>query len=153
MTRHTIFACAAVLAVATAAPMVSTAQAQGSSRAYTEGTVTVVTFVRTKPGMFDKYMQYLQSTYKKLMDAEKAAGIVVSYSVFTSEPRDAHDHDLALIVVYKNMAALDNLDDRSDAVANRIMGNTPEQRDVAAIDRESMREIIGSRVYRELVLK
>jgi hypothetical protein len=156
MKSYTILVYAIACLLATTAPAYTTVWAQGSqssNRAYTEGPVTQVTFVRTKPGMFNQYMQYLQSTYKKEMEAEKSAGIVVSYTTYASDPRDAHDHDLILTVVYKNMAALDSLEDRTDAVANRTLGNTPGQRDTQFIDRGAMREVLGTRLYRELLLK
>jgi hypothetical protein len=72
--RFTLACCAAAFALS---PLPAVAQNPVSSgRAYTEGTVTEVSYVRTKPGMFDKYMEYLQTTYKKSQDAAKAAGII-----------------------------------------------------------------------------
>ena len=47
------------LLVAGASGVVETAGAQASTRAYREGPVIQVSYIRTKPGMFDKYMQYL----------------------------------------------------------------------------------------------
>jgi len=131
----------------------STAGAQASTRAYREGPVIVVSYVRTKPGMFDKYMAYLNGAYKANLEAQKAAGIVVDYGIYTSDPRTPTDHDLMLAVVYKNWGALDNLADRTDAVANRILQNTPEQRAQQSIDRGSMRDILGNRTYQQLLLK
>src|ERR1700674_2370543 len=82
------------------------------SKSYTEGTVTNVTSVRTKPGMFDTYMKYLNTTYKPLMEDEKKAGIVLDYGIYRANPRSPHDPDLYLVLVYKNFAAFDGLDDR-----------------------------------------
>lgn len=149
--RFALTCCAAACALA---PLTIAAQATGSSgRAYTEGPVTEVSYIRTKPGMFDKYMEYLKSTYKKSNEAGKAAGIILDYSVHTSPARTPQDHDVMLVVVYRNWAAFDNLADRADAVANRVMGTTPQQRDVAFIDRGAMREVLGTRRYQVLVLK
>lgn len=148
--RFTLACCAAV--ALSALPAVAQ-NPVSSGRAYTEGTVTEVSYVRTKPGMFDKYMEYLQTTYKKSQDAAKAAGIILDYSVHTSPPRTPQDHDVMLVVAYRNWAAFDNLADRADAVANRAMGTTPQQRDVAFIDRGAMRDLVGTRRYQQLVLK
>src|SRR5256886_15844396 len=89
-----------------------TAGAQASTRSYREGPVIAVSYIRTKPGMFDRYMQYLDGPYKTNLEAQKAAGIVLDYGIYTSEPRTPADHDIMLTVVYKNWGALDNLADR-----------------------------------------
>jgi hypothetical protein len=73
------------------------------SKSYTEGQVTNVSSVRTKPGMFDAYMKWLDTTYKQLMEEEKKAGIVVDYAVYGAAPRSPHDPDLYLVVTFKNM--------------------------------------------------
>ncbi len=143
----------ASLLISSTSGVAATAAAQASTRAYREGPVIVVTYVRTKPGMFDKYMAYLNGAYKANLEAEKAAGIVVDYGIYSSDPRTPADHDLMLAVVYKNWGALDNLADRTDAVANRVLQSTPEQRAQQSIDRGSMRDILGNRTYQQLLLK
>lgn len=130
-----------------------TAGAQASTRSYREGPVVSVSYIRTKPGMFDRYMQYLNGPYKTNLDAQKAAGIVLDYAIYTSETRTPNDHDVMLTVTYKNWGARDNLADRSDAVVNRALQNTPAQRDQQFIDRGAMRESLGSRTYQQLFPK
>jgi hypothetical protein len=135
-----------------AATNTATSQA-ATTRAYTEGSIGVTTYVKTKPGMFDRYMAYLDGPYKTEMEAEKAAGIIQDYMILTSEARTPADHDVMLIVVYKNWAALDGLQDRTDAIANRALQSTPQQRDQQFIDRGAMREILGNRTYQRLMLR
>src|SRR2546430_14783266 len=130
-----------------------TAGAQASTRSYREGPVIAVSYIRTKPGMFDRYMQYLDGPYKTNLEAQKAAGIVQDYGIYASDPRTPTDHDILLTVVYKNWGALDNLADRSDAIVNRALQSTPEQRAQQFIDRGAMRESLGSRTYQQLLLK
>ncbi|MGO9512116.1 MAG: hypothetical protein ACLP2F_00545 [Steroidobacteraceae bacterium] len=122
------------------------------SKSYTEGTVTEVTSIRTKPGMFDAYMKWLDTTGKQIREDEKKAGLIVDYAVYAAMPRSPHDPDLYLVITYKNMAALDGLDDRAEPIIRKIWST----RDAAAkadIDRESMREILGSQLIRRLDLK
>src|SRR5438270_11905589 len=133
--------------------VVQIAGAQASTRAYREGPVIAVSYIRTKPGMFDKYMAYLDGPYKTNLEAQKAAGIVLDYGIYTSEPRTPADHDVLLTIVYKNWGSLDNLQDRSDAIVNKALQSTPEQRAQQFIDRGAMRESLGSRTYQELTLK
>jgi hypothetical protein len=122
------------------------------SNSYTEGPVTDVSSVRTKPGMFDTYMKWLDTTYKQLMEEEKKAGIIVDYAVYAAAPRSPHDPDLYLITTFKNMAALDGLDDRLEPIERKVWA-TRDAANKADADRESMREILGSQLIRRLNLK
>jgi hypothetical protein len=121
------------------------------AKSYTEGAVTELSFVKVKPGKFDDYMNYLSTTYKTVMEANKKAGLITGYAVYSAQPRSPQEPDLILSVVYPNMAALDRIDE-GEAVAAKVMG-TPEAQSKAAIDREAMRELLGSELVRELVLK
>ncbi len=148
----------ALLALAAAASILGTAAASNpaaaqSTRVYREGPVVVVSYIRTKPGMFNKYMEYLNAAYKANMDAEKAAGLVTDYAIYTSDARNPTDHDVMLTVTYKNWGALDGLADRTDPVVNRALQSTPQQRDQQFADRGAMREVLGTRTYQQLYLK
>jgi hypothetical protein len=122
------------------------------SKAYTEGTVIEVTSIRTKPGMFDAYMKWLDTTGKQLREDEKKAGLILDYAVYGALPRSPHDHDIYLVITYKNMAALDGLSDRVEPLQRKIWA-TREAGAKAAADRESMREILGTELMRRLDLK
>jgi hypothetical protein len=143
----------ACLLFAGASGVVQTAGAQASTRAYREGSVISVSYIRTKPGMFDKYMAYLDGPYKTNLEAQKAAGLILDYGIYTSEPRTPADHDIMLTVVYKNWSAFDNLADKTDAIANKTLSSTPDQRAQQFADRSAMRESLGSRTYQQLTLK
>jgi hypothetical protein len=122
------------------------------SKAYTEGTVVEVTSIRTKPGMFDAYMKWLDTTGKQLREDEKKAGLILDYAVYQALPRSPHDPDIYLVITYKNMAALDGLSDRVEPLQRKIWA-TREAGAKAAADRESMREVLGSELMRKLELK
>ena len=151
--KSRLLAVAAGLMILAVSAATNTATSQATTRAYTQGPIAVTTYVKTKPGMFDRYMAYLDGPYKTELEAEKAAGIVLDYAILTSEARTPPDHDVMLVVMYKNWAALDGLQDRTDAIANRALASTPQQRDQQFIDRGAMRDIIGSRTYQRLLLK
>ena len=130
--------------------MLTTANGQ-EDKTYKEGMVTQVTYIKIKPGKFDDYMKFLDTTFKTLMDANVKAGLVVRYSVFQANPRTPQEADLILAITVQNMAALDKTDE-ADAVAAKVMGSNDSQ-NKAAIDRESLRTVLGSELIRELVLK
>lgn len=120
--------------------------------AYTEGPITTISYIKIKPGMFDAYLRYLQSTYKQFMEEQKKAGLVVDYGVYQAFARSPRDADLYLSVTYKNWATFDGLTEKSDAISRKIWGSL-EKADSAAVDREKLREVLGGEVVQELILK
>ena len=121
-------------------------------RPYAEGTVSVVTSIRTEPGQNETYMKYLATTYKQLMEEQKKAGIIVDWSVFTARPRTPDGPNLYLVTTYKNLAAMDGLQDKTDAIQEKFIGNQ-EARDAAMVARGKMRSMVGSEVIRKVEFK
>ena len=146
MKKSVLILCAAIMAIST-----SVTRAQ-EDHAYTQGSVTIVSFVRTEPGMFDEYLRYLSNTYKKLMEESKKQGIVTDYAVYQATPRDPQDADVILTVTYKNMAALDSVQARTDPIIKEIFGSLSKAASASA-DREKLRKQLGSQMVRQLILK
>jgi hypothetical protein len=121
-------------------------------RAYKEGPVSVVTFIKIKPGQFDNYMKYLDTTYKPLMEAFAKNKVILGFKVYQGQAHNPHDADVILSVTYANMAALDNLNDRTDSIVEGLVGDRAKRNQKAA-DREALREVLGSENIRELILK
>jgi hypothetical protein len=119
---------------------------------YQDGPVTVVSSIRTLPGMHDTYLRFLATTYRTNMEAAKKEGIILDYRVYETSPRSPDEPNLYLTVTYKNMAALDGLDERMEPIMQRSFGNQAA-RDTAAVDREKMRRQIGQEMIREVVFK
>jgi L-rhamnose mutarotase len=140
----------AFLAVLLVSAASITALAQ-DAKPYKDGPVSDVSYIRTKPGQFDNYMKWLAGPWKNLMDAQKKAGLVSDYAVYMTEPATPNDPNLILVVTMPNMAALDRTDE-ADAVAAQVMGSTSQQ-NKATIDRGTMRDVLGSRLVRQAVLK
>jgi hypothetical protein len=131
---------------------VAVSGAQAADRPYTEGVVSEISSIRTEPGKFDDYMAWLAGPYKQMMEAQKAAGLIVDYAVYATSPRSPSDPDLYLVTVYKNLAALDDLAAKSDPIAEKLQGSLAEQ-NKAYIERGKMRTVLGSQLVREAVLK
>ena len=142
----------ATLAVAALSLTATSTVLADDSKSYTEGPVTVVTAIRTKPGMFDAYMKWLDTTGKQIRDDQKKAGIILDYAVYSANPRSPHDPDLYMTITYKNMAALDGLDDRVEPLMKKIYASR-DASNKASADRESLREILGTELIRKLELK
>jgi hypothetical protein len=143
---------ASLLLAAACACLFSAQVLADDTRAYKEGPVTQITYVKVKPGQFDNYMKWLDTNYKPLNEALMKAKVVVGYKVYEQDARDPHDADLILAVTYANMAALDNLDDRTDPIVEKFQGSRDKQNQ-GFVERGSMREILGGKLVRELILK
>ena len=127
------------------------ASAAAEDKAYKEGPVTQISYIKIKPGKFDAYMKFLAGDYKKLMEAYIKAGLVTRYGVFSTRAKNPNEADLILTVTSPNYAALDKVDER-DAIAAKMVGSSDAQAK-ATIDRGAMRDIIGSELVQELILK
>ena len=121
------------------------------TKPYKEGNVTQLSYIKVKPGRFDDYMKFLDTTYKTLMEANKKAGLITGYAVYSTQARSPSEPDLVLAITYANMAALDRIDE-GDAVAAKVIGSKDVQ-NKSTIDRGAMREVLGGEIIRELILK
>jgi L-rhamnose mutarotase len=126
--------------------------AVAQDRPYTEGPVSVVSSIRTEPGMYEAYMRYLHTTYKPMMEEAKKAGVILDYSIYNRSPRGPDEPNMYLVVTYKNMAAMDGLTDKMDPIQQKYIGD-PAKRDAAAIERTKMRKQLGTEMIREMELK
>ena len=77
----------------------------------------------------------------------------MDYKVFLKETRnDPKDWDLALAVLYKNHAAMDNLAAKGETVRDKILGGKQQAQQLAE-KRTEIREIISSELVQEIMLK
>ena len=127
----------------------------GSAQAeapYTEGSVWQVTMVHTKPGMSDDYLKGLAKNLKTTMEEQKKQGLILSYKILLGQAATPGDFDIVNMVEYANMAAPDGLREKTDPIATKLIGNDDQQRQ-SAMKRAEIREIVGSKLMREITLK
>jgi hypothetical protein len=117
-----------------------------------DGTVGALSFLHVKPGMNPAYDKYLANEWKKMEDAMKAAGITLSYKVITTEAHSPTDWNLMLMVEYKDMASLEANQDKADALLQKMFGSD-EKVMQGFKDRTEIREVIGNRLAREMILE
>jgi hypothetical protein len=124
------------------------------NRPFKNGTVWNVSFIRIKPGMNVAYMNYLAGQWKKEQDALKAEGMTLSYKVLATEAHGTGDWNLLLMTEYKDMATMEANEDKADALAQRVVGNDDNQKQMQGYkDRLEIREVMGTRLAREIVFK
>src|SRR6476646_2375524 len=123
-----------------------------SDAPYTEGPVWTITMVKTKYGMTDEYLKGLAKTLKGTLDEAKKQNLVLDYKILLGNTATPQDFDILIMVESKNMAALDNGREKFDPIARKVVGTTDQQQ-ALAVKRLDIREIVGSKLMREITLK
>jgi len=121
------------------------------SRPYHDGSVWGIGQIRVKPGMGEAYMAYLTSQWKTQQEALKKEGIILSYKVITTEAHGPQDFNMLLMTEYKDLASYEANQDKADALMQRVIGD--DQKQIQGYrDRSEIREVLGNRLGREIIL-
>lgn len=137
-----------VVAVLASQPAV----AQTTERVWDQGTVWSITYVETKPNMFNSYLKNLSQVWRAFLEDQKEAGDVISYKILNVQnPRDG-EPDLMLLTEFKNMAVFDQSVDDFEALAAKVMGIL-EDMQTDNVAREEMRTIRSTVLTREIHFK
>jgi len=123
-----------------------------SDAPYTEGPVWTVTMVKTKTGMTDEYLKELAKTLKGTLEEAKKQNLVLDYKILLGNPATPQDFDILIMVESKNMAAQDNTREKFDPIARKVVGTTDQQQAIQ-VKRLDIREIMGTKLMREITLK
>ena len=122
------------------------------NRPYHNGSVWNIAFIRIRPGMDTAYMNYLAGSWKAEQEAQKKDGNIVSYKVLSVEGHTPGEFNLMLMTEYKNLATMEANEDKSEAVAQKVVGNDAVQMQ-GYKDRLEIREVMGDRLAREIILE
>jgi len=147
-----MFALARICAAQTTSPAAGSATTAGMMAPYSEGPVWELTMVRTKAGMEDDYLKNLANAYKSTSEEAKKQGIIMDYKILIGDAANKDDYNLLLMVEYKNMAAFDGLRQKTDPIAQKLIGGEEQLRQ-GSVKRMELREILGSKTMREITLK
>ncbi len=118
---------------------------------YTNGTVWTVTMIKIAPGMDQMYLQYLGSQFKKSEDAQVKAGFEKSYKILRTMD-DGGAWNMLILREYASLASMEANEDKSDALAEQTNGTDQAQMQ-GYQDRSKYREVVGTKVMRDFVLK
>ena len=121
------------------------------NRPYHNGSVWSIAFIRMKPGMETAYLNYLAGPWKANQEAAKKEGLILSYKVIGAEGHTPADWNLMLLTEYKDLATMEANEDKGDALAQKMVGNDEKQMQ-GYKDRLEIREVMGDRLAREIVL-
>lgn len=121
------------------------------TRPFHPGTVWEIQFIRVKPGMDNAYKSWLASDWKKEQEAFKASGLILGYKVLETEAHGQNDYNMMLMTEFKDLATVESNEQKADAIAQQVAGSD-QQQEQGYKTREALREPLGTRVAREVVL-
>jgi len=121
-------------------------------RPYRDGTVWNVSFIRMKPGMDTAYLNYVAADWKRNQEAAKKEGLILSYKVLVTEAHNPNDWNIMLMTEMKDMGSMEANQDKADALTQKMVGDDTKQMQ-GYKDRSEIREIMGDRLAREIVLE
>ncbi|MGH9929520.1 MAG: hypothetical protein ACREA9_09850 [Pyrinomonadaceae bacterium] len=122
------------------------------NRPYRNGSVWNIAFIRIKPGMDTAYLNYLAGPWKANQEAAKKEGLILSYKIISTEGHNPGDWNVMLMTEYKDLATMEANEDKGDALAQKMVGNDDKQMQ-GYKDRSEIREVMGDRLAREIVLE
>jgi hypothetical protein len=123
-----------------------------ANRPFHNGSVWSIAFIQMKPGMETAYLTYLASDWKREQEAMKKEGIIVSYKVIGAESHGPTDWNLMLMTEYKDLATMEANEQKADALGQQMFGGDEKIRQ-GYKDRLEIREVLGGRLAREVVLE
>jgi hypothetical protein len=123
-----------------------------SAMSYVEGSIWVLTFVKTKPGLADDYFKSISASLKPVYEEEKKQKMILDYKILSTDAVDDRDFNVIIMVEYPNMAALEGSRERVEPVLDKIIGSGDARRAMAT-KRLEVREILASKTMREIWLK
>jgi hypothetical protein len=142
-----VFARCLVALVFTAIPLSGVAQQD-----YTNVSVYRVVKMRILPGK-DKDFYAAFAYAPKIWEAEKAAGLILGYTIFHSVNYEGPEkYDVGYVVHVKNLAALDDFSNQAAPVIAKVYGSPEKRAEIMAL-RDGSSEVVSSELIREIELK
>ena len=142
----------AILRVLCVLAVVGTSTVAFSQQYFTNGPVIRIVKYRILPGKTADLYKWL-SNAPKILGAEKQAGLIQDFHfIHSTEFVGPDKYDVAVVITYKDMAALDALGEKAEPVVAKAWGS-PEARAAAGkLASESM-EVVSSELVRGIDLK
>jgi hypothetical protein len=119
---------------------------------FTPGSVWEVSMIRIHSGMDQAYMQYLDTELKKESDAAIKNGLMKSYKILRSQGDDA-EWNMLIMREYESFASLEKNAEKADEVLRQATGLDDQKGMQGYTDRAKIRDVVGVKFMREIVLK
>ena len=146
--KHKLVAATLLVVLATLA-----ASAYGQiHKYYSPGTVWGVTMIRIHPGMDQAYLEYLDTQLKKESDISIKNGFMKSYKILRSQDDDT-GWNMLILREYDSYASLEKNEEKADEALRQATGIDDQKGMQGYTDRAKIREVVGTKFMRELILK
>lgn len=133
--------------------LVTLTPAAHSQEHYTLGPVQRIILLDIKPGKGREFWTDLRQNVRPLYDEYKRQGLIQDYSVgLKTTAEGPEDWDVALILTFKNWAALDVFATKGDSVSMRYYGSYGKRSEAGA-RRSDAGTVISSFLVRGVTLK
>jgi hypothetical protein len=119
---------------------------------FTPGSVWGVTMIRIHPGMDQAYLEYLDTQLKKESDISMKNGFMKSYKILRSQGDDGK-WNMLLLREYDSFASLEKNEEKADEVLRQGTGIDDQKGMQGYMDRSKIREVVGTKFMREVILK
>ena len=120
---------------------------------YTLGPVSRITLVDIKPGKGSEFWTDLRQRVRPLYDEYKRQGLIQDYSMGLKTTADGpQDWDVAIVLTFKNWAALDAFATKGDSVSKSYYGSY-DKRSEAGAKRSEFGTVNASFLVRDITLR
>jgi len=119
---------------------------------FTPGSVWGVTMIRIHSGMDQGYLEYLDTQLKKESDISIKNGFMKSYKILRSQGDDA-DWNMLILREYDSFASLEKNEEKADEALRQATGIDDQKGMQGYMDRSKIRDVVGTKFMRELILK
>ena len=119
---------------------------------YTPGSVWGVTTIRIHSGMDQAYLQYLDTQLKKESEISIKNGFMKSYKILRAQDDDS-GWNMLILREYDSFASLEKNEEKADEMLRQATGIDDQKGMQGYTDRSKIREVMGTKFMRELILK
>jgi hypothetical protein len=119
---------------------------------YTPGSVWGVTTIRIHPGMDQAYLEYLDTQLKKESEISIKNGFMKSYKILRGQDDDG-GWNMLILREYESFASLEKNAEKADETMRQATGIDDKKGMQGYIDRAQVRDVMGTKYMRELILK
>ena len=119
---------------------------------FTPGTVWGVTTIRIHPGMDQAYLEYLDTQLKKESDISIKNGFMKSYKILRGQDDDS-GWNMLILREYDSFASLEKNEEKADEVLRQATGIDDQKSMQGYTDRSKIRDVMGTKFMREVILK
>ena len=120
-------------------------------RNFKDGSVWVLTFIRTQSGQDIDYLNAMADVWVKQMDELKKEGVILSYKALQTNAARVEDYNVLLMLEYKDIRTWEESADRQAVILQTIAKQNSASWQV--LQDNKVREFFGNNMGREVVFK